>query len=134
MSVWPSISLRELLMYREQTNITSISLIRFLWYYTSVSSFTVTGIKAWFRKPLCETYWFYMGLALTPPPLCQTGKCGKKSAPNHPGKPLHPPPLQAMPIWKRDILKRGFPYPVKPARSVVAPFDVMLHHLYQLSI
>ena len=39
-----------------------------------------------------------------------------------------------MPIWKQNISKKGFPYPVKPARSVVAPFDVMLHHLYQLSI
>ena len=28
-----------------------------------------------------------------PPPLCQTGKRGEKSAPNHPGRPLHPPSL-----------------------------------------
>ena len=34
----------------------------------------------------------------------------EKSAPNHPGKPLHPPfPLQTMPIWKQHISKRGFP-------------------------
>ena len=32
-------------------------------------------------------------IALEPPPLCQTGKHGKKSAPNHPGKPLQPPSL-----------------------------------------
>ena len=33
-----------------------------------------------------------MGIAqITPPPLCQMGKYGrKKSTPNHPGKPLHP--------------------------------------------
>ena len=42
------------------------------------------------------------------PPLCQTDKHGK-SAPNHPGKPLHPPPYRAMPIWKQHISKRGFP-------------------------
>ena len=40
--------------------------------------------------------WFYMGItngycpnSFRPPPP-QTGKRGKKSAPNHPGKPLHP--------------------------------------------
>ena len=38
------------------------------------------------------------------------------------------------PYGNNTFKKRGFPYPVKPARSVVAPFDVMLHHLYQLSI
>ena len=44
-------------------------------------------------------------------PLCQRGKRGKKSAPNHPGKPLHPPsPLRAVPIWKQNISKKGFPY------------------------
>ena len=50
-----------------------------------------------------------------PPPFCQTGKCGKKSVRNHPGKPLHPPspPFQAMPIWKQHILKRGFPWQKK---------------------
>ena len=68
--------------------------------------------------------WFYMGIAqiaLDPPTLCQTGKRGKKSAQNHPGKPLHPqanvgkmcpkPSWQAftppMPIWKQPISKRG---------------------------
>ena len=47
-----------------------------------------------------------------PPRLSQTGKRGQKSAPNHPGKPLHPPPwpLRAMPLWKQHISKRGFPY------------------------
>ena len=29
-------------------------------------------------------------IAGDPAALCQTGKCGKKSDPNHPGKPLHP--------------------------------------------
>ena len=32
-------------------------------------------------KPLFEKCWLYMGIAqiaLDPPPLCQTGKCGKK--------------------------------------------------------
>ena len=49
-----------------------------------------------------------------PPPLCQTDKHGK-SAPNHPGKPLHPPPSKrAMPIWKQHISKRGFPQPSNP--------------------
>ena len=33
----------------------------------------------------------------------------KKSAPNHPGKPLHPPPLRTMSIWKQHISKRDFP-------------------------
>ena len=34
----------------------------------------------------------------------------EKSAPNHPGKPLQPPPpLWAIPIWKQHISKRGFP-------------------------
>ena len=86
---------------------------------------------AW-GKPLFEMCWFYIGTAqrasdtapsvertnmekkctkpswqaLTPP-----GKCGEKSAPNHPGKLLHtpPPPLRAMPIWKQQISKRSFP-------------------------
>ena len=68
-------------------------------------------------------------IALEPPPLlCQTGKRGKKvpktilaspytpgqtwgkCALNHPGKPLHPPPIRAMPIRKQHISKRGFLY------------------------
>ena len=54
------------------------------WYVKCVCRFAL-------RKPLFEIWWFYMGIAqiaLDPPPLCQTWK---KSAPNHPGKPLHPP-------------------------------------------
>ena len=47
--------------------------------------------------------------ALDPTPLCQTGEHGKKSAPSNPGKPLHPRPLRAMPIWKQHISKRAFP-------------------------
>ena len=63
--------------------------------------------------------WFYMGIAqiaLAPRPsvkqanvekkcpkpswqvLTPPGKVAKKG-PNHPGKPLHPPPLRAMPIY-----------------------------------
>ena len=38
-------------------------------------------------------------IALELAPLCQTGKRGKKSALNHPGKPLHP----LHPIWKQHI-------------------------------
>ena len=34
----------------------------------------------------------------------------EKSAPNHLGKPLHTPhTIRAMPIWKQHISKRGFP-------------------------
>ena len=33
----------------------------------------------------------------------------EKSAPNHPGKFLHPPPLRAGPIWKQHISRRGLP-------------------------
>ena len=35
----------------------------------------------------------------------------EKSAPNHPGKPLQPPPppLRAMSIWKQHISIRGLP-------------------------
>ena len=47
-------------------------------------------------------------IALDPPPLCQTGKRGKSAA-NHAGKPLHNPPLRAMPISRQHISKRGFP-------------------------
>ena len=63
------------------------------------------------------------------PPLCQTVKRGKKSTPNHSGKPLHPwanvgkkclkpswkafthrPSLSGnVHIWKQHISKRGFP-------------------------
>ena len=56
-----------------------------------------------------------MGIAqiasFRPPPLCQTGKHGKKvpqiiltrlCAPS-------PPPLQTMPVWNQHISKRGFP-------------------------
>ena len=71
--------------------------------------------------------WFDVGIAqiaLDPFPL-SNGQMWKKSAPNHPGKPLHPrqmwkksapshpskplhpPPSRSMPIWKQHILKRG---------------------------
>ena len=48
----------------------------------------------WLGKPLFEMFGFYVGIsqiALESPPLCQMGERGKKSAPNHPGKSLHPP-------------------------------------------
>ena len=54
--------------------------------------------------------WFYMGItqiALDPPPPSVKRANVEESAPNHPGKPLHPPPLRAMPIWKQHISKRG---------------------------
>ena len=44
----------------------------------------------WIIQQIFEMSWFYMGIAqiaLEPPPLCQTDKYRKKSAPNHPGKP-----------------------------------------------
>ena len=43
-------------------------------------------------KPLFEMCWFYMGIAqiaLDPPPSVKRANV-EKSAPNHPGKPLHP--------------------------------------------
>ena len=40
-----------------------------------------------------------------PPPLCQTGKRGEKSAPKHPGKPLHPPPFVQCPYWNNTFQK-----------------------------
>ena len=78
-------------------------------------------------KPPFEMCWFDVGIAqiaLDPFPL-SNGQMWKKSAPNHPGKPLHPrqmwkksapshpskplhpPPSRSMPIWKQHILKRG---------------------------
>ena len=80
-------------------------------------------------KPLSEMCWFYLGvaqIALDPPPLCQTGKHGKKvpltilaspytplqtwekSAPNNPRKPLHALTGNAH-IEEQHISKRDFP-------------------------
>ena len=74
--------------------------------------------------------WFYMGIAqiVLDPPIPSVKQANvEKSAPKHPGKSLHPramweksaqnhpvrpltpPPLRAMPIWKQHISKRGFP-------------------------
>ena len=77
-------------------------------------------------KPLFEMCWFY---GHCPPPSLSAGPTWKKSAPNHLSKPLHPwpyvgkkcskpywqafhthTPFRAMPIWKKHISKRGFPY------------------------
>ena len=43
-------------------------------------------------QPIFEMCWVYMAIAQIAqgPPLCQMDKRGKKSVPNHPGKPLHP--------------------------------------------
>ena len=43
------------------------------------------------------------------PPLCQTGKCGKKVPQTILVNLYTPPPLRAMPLWKQHISKRGFP-------------------------
>ena len=45
-----------------------------------------------YGKPLFDLCWFFMGIAqiALDLPLCQTGKCEKESAINHPGEPLHP--------------------------------------------
>ena len=53
---------------------------------------TVTSPWPGLGQPLFEMCWVYMAIAqiAQDPPLCQTDKCGKKSVPNHPGKPLHP--------------------------------------------
>ena len=48
---------------------------------------------SWLGKPLFEMCWFYIGIAqidLDPPFLLSNGQIWKRSAPNHPGKPLHP--------------------------------------------
>ena len=72
-------------------------------------------------------FWFYMGiacLALDPPPLCQTGKLGRKkvpqtilaspytprqtwekSAPNQPGKTLHP--LRSLRAYGNNTFLKG---------------------------
>ena len=39
---------------------------------------------------MCWVYMVIAQIAQEPPPLCQMDKRGKKSVPNHPGKPLHP--------------------------------------------
>ena len=53
---------------------------------------TVTSPWPGLGQPLFEMCWVYMAIAqiAQDPPLCQTDKRGKKSVPNHPGKPLHP--------------------------------------------
>ena len=55
---------------------------------------------------------FYMGIAQIasdPPPL-SNGQTLKKSAPNHPGKPFHPPsPFWQYPYGYSTFQKRGFP-------------------------
>ena len=82
------------------------------------------------REAPFEMFWLYMGIAqiaLDPPPLCQTGKCGKKcpkpswqalTPPSKVGKNVPqailaslytPPPLRAIRIWKQHISKKGFP-------------------------
>ena len=87
----------------------------------------ISGTIKWMilGKPLFEMCWFYMGIAqiaLGPPPLCRTGKRGKKvpqtilASPYTPGqtwgkkypKPSWQaftphPPMRTMPIWKQHI-------------------------------
>ena len=70
-------------------------------------------------ESLFQMCWFYMGIAqiaLDPlPPSSVKLANVEKSVPNPPGKPLvkFTPPLQAMPIWKQHISKRGFPLTIK---------------------
>ena len=48
---------------------------------------------SWLGKRLFEMCWFYIGIAqidLDPPSLLSNRQTWKRSAPNHPGKPLHP--------------------------------------------
>ena len=50
-------------------------------------------IKVTKGSPLFEMCWFYMGIAqiaLDPRPSIKQANVEKKSAPNHPGKSLHP--------------------------------------------
>ena len=84
-------------------------LIIFIPRNTPCASNTSKKVTQEREAPFCCFYMVISQMALDPPPFCQTGKRGKKSAPNHPGKPLHPPPFRAMPIWKQHISKRGFP-------------------------
>ena len=45
-------------------------------------------------KPLFQMCWFYMGIAqIALDPSLSNRQMWGKSAPNYPGKPLHPPPL-----------------------------------------
>merc|ERR1719400_1728731 len=61
-------------------------------------------------KPLLEMCWFYMGIAqkALDAPLCQMGK-REKSAPNHPGQPLHLP-LTGNAHMEATYFKKGLPY------------------------
>ena len=54
--------------------------------------------------------WFNMGTAqiALDPPLCQTGKRGKKGPQTILASLYTPPPLREMPIWKQHISKRDF--------------------------
>ena len=73
------------------------------------------------------------------PTLCQTSKRGKKSAPKHPGKSLHPPTLSVNAhIWKQHISKRGFPcsccFPFFPTKRYLPRNILLLVHLVIFSI
>ena len=62
-------------------------------------------------KPLFEKCWCYMGIAqnvFRPPPLSNR-QTWKKSAPNHPGKPLHPLPQRCNGHLNRRLFKKGLP-------------------------
>ena len=62
-----------------------------------------SGRNCYFTKQFFICFW--------PPPLCQTGKRGKKVPQTILAKLCapSPPPLQVMPIWNQHISKRGFP-------------------------
>ena len=64
-------------------------------------------------KTRVEMCWFYMGIAqiaLDPPPSVKRANVEKKCPKPTWQAPFTPSALQAMPIWKQQISKRGFPY------------------------
>ena len=62
-----------------------------------------------FGKPLFDMCWFYIAqIALAPPPL-SSRQTWKKSAPNHPGKLIHPPPFPGNAHMETTHFKKGFP-------------------------
>ena len=64
------------------------------------------------EAPFWNVLFLYMGfaqIALDHPPFCQTGKCGKISFLNHPGKPVHPPHLSGNAHMETTHFKKGLP-------------------------